>query len=475
MANRRNFLKSSGLLGLGTLLGARSHSHEMPGINSDTTRPLPSFGKVGHKQIFNMCGFAAPAMRTVRVGIIGIGNRGLAAVRRLSYIEGVDIKALCDLVPSKTRAGQKIAEAHGHKPDLYFAGEKDWENICNRDDIDLIYNCTTWEWHVPIAVYAMEHGQHVGLEVPAATSIEDCWKLVETSERTRRHCVILENCCYDFFELLTLSMVRQGVFGEVVHGEGAYIHNHMKGKFPTNEEFWKSERNYRNANIYPTHGLGPICQIMDINRGDKLEYLTTMATQDFAFGPAIERLSEDKPTLQKFVGKEFRGNMNNTLIKTHKGKTILIQYDTTTPRPYSRIHLVSGTEAIAQKWPSPERIALGFGDWLTSEEMKELYQKYEPAIIKKIGAVARQIGGHGGMDFMMDWRLIDCLRNGLPMDMDVYDAAVWSSIVPLSEWSIANRSNSIDVPDFTGGSWQTNKPVDISIKEGTTKIKEIKR
>lgn len=475
MTNRRKFLKSAGLLGLGTMVGPPSHSSDISEKFTDTYNTSPNHERRGRKQVFNMCGYRAPGISMVRVGIVGVGNRGLAAVRRLSYIEGVDIKALCDLVPDKTRAGQKIAKAQGHNPDLYFAGEEDWKNICNRDDIDLIYNCTTWEWHVPIAIYAMEHGQHVGLEVPAATSIEDCWRLVETSEKTRKHCVILENCCYDFFELLTLSMVRQGVFGEVVHGEGAYIHNHTKGKFPTSEQFWGGDRNFRNANIYPTHGLGPICQIMDVNRGDKLEYLTTMATHDFAFGPAVKKLAQENPALHKFVDNEFRGNMNNTLIKTHKGKTILIQYDTTTPRPYSRIHLVSGTKAIAQKWPSPERIAIGFSDWLEPDEMKAMYQKYEPAIMKKIGAVAREIGGHGGMDFMMDWRLIDCLRNGLPMDMDVYDAALWSSIIPLSEWSIANRSNSIDVPDFTNGSWKSNMPVDISLEGGNTKVKIIRK
>jgi hypothetical protein len=313
----------------------------------------------------------------------------------------------------------------------------------------------------------MEHGKHVATEIPAATTVEDCWKLVETSERTRRHCMMLENCCYDFFELLTLNMARQGFFGEVVHVEGAYIHDIYESFFDKSKRYdlWRLRENVRKGNLYPTHGLGPICQVLDINRGDKMDYLVSMSSNDFMLEARAKQVAKTDPTFQEFANKTFRGNMNTTTIRTQKGKTIMLQHDVTSPRPYSRIHLVSGTKATALKYPLPGRISTGH-DWISETEMKVLEEKYQPEIVKRIGELAKQVGGHGGMDFLMDWRLIDCLRNGLPLDQDVYDAASWSVIGPLSEKSVANRSNSIDIPDFTSGAWKTNTPVDISMKKG---------
>lgn len=282
--------------------------------------------------------------------------------------------------------------------------------------------------------------------------------------------MMLENCCYDFFELLTLNMARQGYFGEIVHAEGAYIHDLKFHNF--SKEYyagmWRLKQNAnRNGNLYPTHGLGPICQVMNINRGDKMEYLTSMQSADFMMGKEANRLASEDQSFIEFANKSYRGNMNTTTIKTYIGRTIMVQHDVTSPRPYSRIHLISGTEGMARKWPSPERIAKGHS-WLSSEELEKLYEEYTPEIVEKVGEMAKQVGGHGGMDFIMDWRLADCLRNGLPLDQDVYDAALWSSIAPLSEASVASRSDSIDVPDFTCGSWQSNTPVELTLKGGGT-------
>jgi len=315
----------------------------------------------------------------------------------------------------------------------------------------------------------MEAGKHAVSEVPIAITLEECWQLVETSERTKKHCMQLENCCYDFFELMTLNMARDGYFGEIIHGEGAYIHDLLELNFLKDtgyQEMWRLQENFRDGNLYPTHGLGPICQIMDINRGDQMDYLTSLSTKDFHMRAHAEKLAEDDSFFATYATKNYRGNMNTTVVKTKKGKSIMIQHDVTSPRPYSRIHLISGTKGMAQKWPT-EVISSGHSE-LKEEDMKVLQEKYTPEIVKKVGEMAKQIGGHGGMDFMMDWRLIDCLRNGLPLDQDVYDAALWSAITPLSEWSVANRSNSIDVPDFTAGSWQNNAPVDITLKGGGT-------
>ncbi|MEX0929515.1 MAG: Gfo/Idh/MocA family oxidoreductase, partial [Balneolales bacterium] len=423
-----------------------------------------------HRQNFNMAGYAAPRLDSVRVGIIGLGNRGSGAVRRLSRIEGVEIRGLCDLLPDRVDRARNALADTAHNPDGYSGSEDEYKKLCEREDIDLIYICTPWQWHTPQAVYAMEHEKHAATEIPAARTIEECWQLVETSERTRRHCMMLENVCYDSFEMLTLNMARQGFLGEIIHAEGAYIHDLMGNNFSSDnyQDMWRLKENAsRNGNLYPCHGLGSIAQAMNLNTGDKMDYLVSVSGDDFMMEDRARELAAGDDFWDPFVGQPYRGNMNTSTIRTHKGRTLMLQHDVSSPRPYSRIHLLSGTKGIAQKYPEPARIALSHHGWVSDEEFRELEEQYTPEITKKIGEMARQVGGHGGMDTIMDWRLIDCLRNGIPLDMNVYDAALWSSIAPLSEWSVANRSNSIDVPDFTSGSWETNKPaMDIALNKG---------
>ncbi|GAA5221671.1 Gfo/Idh/MocA family protein [Membranihabitans marinus] len=468
---RRDFLKVSGLTGLGLagtslVTGCATGKMKSSGKGDD----IVALAERKYTQQFNMCGYGAPALPVVRIGFIGMGSRGPAAAVRMSHLEGVEIKALCDVRPEKAIAAKERLKGTSHNPDLYTDGEDAWMEMCQRDDIDLIYITTPWDLHTPMAVYAMEQGKHTATEVPAATTLEECWQLVETSERTKKHCCILENCCYDFFELLTFNMARQGFFGEIVHGEGAYIHDIMDGYFSGKRyDHWRLKQNMnRRGNLYPTHGLGPVCQIMNVNRGDKMDYLTSTSTMDFMLADKVNEVAASDPEYKEFANHSFRGNMNTSVIKTAKGKTIMIQHDVTSPRPYSRIHMISGTKGIAQKWPTPGKIALGHEGWFTEEQMKEVEEKYTMELVTALGEMAKKVGGHGGMDFLMDWRLIDCLRNGLPLDHDVYDAASWSAIFPLSEWSVANRSAPIDVPDFTGGSWKTNAPVDKSLKNGVS-------
>ena len=470
-SNRRKFLQYSGLTGAGLAVANLIKGF---GITTDDNPDALVNGL--HKPDsthFNMCGYAAPKLDTVRIGFIGLGNRGPSAVDRMSHIEGTDIKALCDIRPEKVNAVKKSLEASAHKPEIYTGKEEEWKKLCERPDIDLVYVATPWSLHTPIAVYAMNHGKHVCVEVPAAKTIDQCWQLVETSERTRKHCMMLENCCYDFFELLTLNMARQGLFGEVVHGEGAYDHNLLLGNFSKEKYYkmWRLKENFRNGNLYPTHGLGPVAQVMDLNRGDRMDYLVAMQSNDFMMAQMANDLASKDDFYKPFANKKYRGNMNVTTIRTHKGRTIMLQHDVTSPNIYSRIYKISGTKGSALKYPLPGKFSFEGEDWLSPEEDKKLEDKYQPPIVKKIGEQAKQLGGHGGMDFLMDWRTIDCLRNGLPLDMDVYDAAAWSAVAPLSEWSVANRSNSINFPDFTSGSWKTNRPVDITLeKGGTTKV-----
>ncbi len=481
--NRRTFLKH---IGMGA--GVAATAPLLSSCNTTKDEEKVKFIRESAERVpamnFNMCGYAAPKLDKVRVGFVGIGDRGSGAVKRMTYIDGVEIVALCDVRQSAVDGAQKIlAEAGLPKAKEYVGSETEFKKLAADGICDLIYTATPWEWHVPVGIAAMEGGAHAALEVSAAKTMDECWQMVETSERTKKHCVILENCCYDFFELLTLNMVRQGVFGDLIHGEGAYIHDLDYWHFnkPKDEQMsdgayykmWRLRENTHQANVYPTHGLGPICQAMNINRGDKMDYLTAMISNDFTLKNRIEEKAKEDPFFEQFVGMEMRGNMDMQMIRTNKGRTILIQHDISSPRPYSRIHMLSGTKCFAQKWPL-EHIA--FGHNVADEaKRKELEEKYTPEIVRRVGEMAKQVGGHGGMDFIMDWRLIDCLRNGLPVDMDVYDAAAWSSIWPLSEWSIANGSKPIEIPDFTRGAWKTNKPVepDFSAGGGNTKVRNL--
>ena len=483
-SNRRDFLKTATFVGAGAMTGSLISGCTPKEAESNLAVILESVKK-SHSQKFNMSGYAAPALPLVKVGFIGVGDRGSGAVERLSYIEGVEIKALGDLRPAAVAGSQKYLAGIGRPAAQEFSGDDNiWKKLVELPDLDLIYICTPWIWHTQMAVYAMENGKHVVCEVPVARTIDEAWQLVETSEKTKKHCMMLENCCYDFFELLTLNMARQGMFGDIIHGEGAYIHNLLGMNFakPRDDRqadggytgMWRLKENAtRNGNLYPTHGLGPICQVMNINRGDRMEYLSSVSTNDFTMAPREKELVATDPFYSDWKDSKFRGNFNTTLIRTALGKSIMVQHDVSSEQPYSRIHLVKGTKGSAVKYPR-QLIALG-ESWLKEEEMVNIWAEHTPEIIKRVGEMARKVGGHGGMDFIMDWRMIDCLRNGLPLDQDVYDGAAWSSVSPLSEWSVANRSQSIDVPDFTGGSWKTNKPHGINLETGgNTLVLEVK-
>lgn len=469
---RRDFLKLSGLAGVGMISGILG-----PGqANGMNMNPFPQT----RQQRFNMHGYAAPKLETVRVGFIGVGSRGSGTLERFARVEGVDIKAVSDIVTERVSAGIGSVESYGHGPEAYSDSEDSWKKLCDREDIDLVIISTPWDLHTPMAVYAMEQGKHVGVEVPAAKTIDECWELVETSERTRKHCMMLANSAYGDFEITTLNMAREGFFGEIIHGEGGYIHDRVSqpdrwARDPENNNWfgfrpWRLDENAtRNGNLYPTHQLGPISHIMNINYGDQMDYLVSTSSDDFTMGPKMKEIAAQDEYFEQYVGKNFRGNMNISTIRTKKGRTIMLQHDISSPRPNVRFNLISGTKAVAQHYPLPARIATSHEGWLSQKEFDSLTEKYRPEISKKVGDIAKEIGGHGGVDTMLAWRFIDCLHNGIPLDMDVYDAAAWSCISPLSEWSVANRSNSIDVPDFTSGHWKTNKPgMDISLEKGGT-------
>lgn len=460
-ATRRNFLKQAGLTGLGIMGASVLKGNELEAACADLTyRPL--------SKPFNMAGFKAPPIEHVRVAVIGLGQRGPSHVRNLIRIEGVEVVALCDVVPSKAVSLQNwLVEKGEPEPQLFTEGPEDWKRMLELDHIDLVVLTTPWYMHAGQAVFAMEAGKHVASEVPAAGTLQECWQLVETSERTRRHMMMLENYSYQPFQLLTLNMAREGYFGEIVHGDCAYNANKMRNNFSKNmywDMWWLRQYASRKGNIYPTHGMGPVCQIMDINRGDTMDYLVSVESNDFQMAKRAEELAETDDFYKQFTGKDYRGNMNTTTIRTHGGRTIMVQHDATSERPGTHIHGIYGTVASCLEHPSPTRIAKGM-KWLTADQYKEVEEKYMPEIYKRVGVPARQ-SGHGGSDLVMLWHLIDALRTGNPLDQDVYDAALWSSVVPLSQWSVINRST-VEVPDFTRGNWKTNpRNMDIELSVG---------
>lgn len=411
----------------------------------------------------DVLGLRTEKLETVRVGFVGLGMRGPDAVERWTHLNGVDIVALCDVEKDNVDGCQEILRKAGrHEAAAYYGDTEVFKQLCERDDIDLVYICTDWIHHTPIAVYAMEHGKHAAIEVPSATSLDEIWQLIDTSERTRRHCIQLENCCYDFFELTTLTMAQQGVFGEVLHAEGAYLHN----LDPYWEEYWNNWRmdfnRLHRGDVYPTHGFGPVCQVLNIHRGDQLKTLVAMDTKAVN-GPAhIKEMTGETVT-------DFKNaDETTTMISTRNGATILLEHGVMTPRPYSRMYQVVGTKGYAGKYPLQQYCVLpgqlpgellpeGLTDMkneitFSGDRITPLQEAYRsPILTKDLEETAKEVGGHGGMDFIMDYRLVYCLHNGLPLDMDVYDLAEWDCVSELSAISLENGSMPVEIPDFTRG------------------------
>ena len=453
-SSRRSFLKTAA-----AGLAAIGFSDFKSFANDTISLPVPD--RMG-KSVMKL---TTEPLSKVRIGLIGLGMRGADTLERLMEVEGVEVTAICDVMPDRVEKCKKLVKDKGRKePACYSNGDYDWMNLCKRDDVDLVYSCTPWYLHTPACIYAMKQGKHAVTEVPAATTLEDCWDLVNTAETTQRNCMMLENCCYDFFELATLNMARQGVLGEIMYTECAYDHDLRWLKFDKEKGYYNMWRlqyaKNHTGNLYPTHGLGPVAQILGINQGDRMEYLTSMSTNQVGMSLyAKDKFGVDSPEARQHY---MLGDMNVTMVRTLNGKTIMIQHDTTSPRPYSRIHLISGTKGIAVKWPE-SRIALEpkAHEWLPKEDYDKIIKQYEHPLISSLGDKAKEVGGHGGMDFIMDYRLIYCLRKGFPLDQTVYDAAAWSSIVPLSEMSVKDRSRSVEIPDFTRGEWEKTEPLGI--------------
>lgn len=408
--------------------------------------------KLRHDNILNL---RHTPIQIVRVGIIGLGNRGIANLKRYLQLElhGVEITALADVSDTSVHKAQSILKENNRAKASSYVGIEAWKDLCQNSQVNLVMICTDWLTHCKMATYAMECGKHVALEVPAAITVDECWKLVHTAEKTSMHCTMLENCCYDPFALTTLNMVRQGLLGEMSHVEGAYIHD-LRPYYFKSEAEGGTHNNWtldyctkHTGNPYPTHGLGPISKVLDLNNQDYMVSLTSMSSCQQSLSQFAKQHYGEMTDEAKVAFK--MGDMNTTLIKTAKGKTIMLQYSVALPRPYNRSYTLCGTKGFIQKYPV-ETITLDPNGEspLSLSERNEILLKYEHPFVTEIGKPAKERGIDNTMNYMMDYRLIDCLQKGLPLDISLYEAVQWSCIAELSEKSVLLDGRPVRIPNF---------------------------
>lgn len=438
--SRRELLKAAGL--------ASAAFASLPEVGATLPPPPRPRGAS------SMLGVPFTRHRTVRIAIVGTGLRGRSVLREFLAVDGVEITALCDNVPEKAeRAARMVTDAGRPRPALYTDGDTAFEQLVLRDDIDIVYTATPWDWHVPVCLAAMRAGKHAATEVPAAHSIEDCWALVHESERSRKHCLMMENCCYDFNEMLVDRMVKEGAFGDVLYAEAAYIHDLRGILFEDKDEgLWRrTPHTNRDGNFYPTHGLGPVAWFLDVHGGDRFDYLVSMSTPEAGLTQWREaRVPRDNA---KWEETYRAGDINTSLVKTVRGKTVLLQHNVTLPTPYDRLNSVRGTKGVFKDYPARLYLEGQEGGHRFRPMDDAVKARYTHPLWQRIGDIARAKGGHGGMDYIMAYRLVETMREGLPPDFDVYDAAAWSAPWPLSEASLALSSAPVRFPDFTRGAW----------------------
>jgi len=461
--SRRNFLKIVGGLGVGALIvnaGRASNEKGFPARSSAARY---------------MGGFAAPKLKTVRCALIGVGARGKGHASQFAAIEGTEIVAICDLYEdlAANAASSCLEAGEGERHldiRLYHDNESSWRKMLREERPDAVIIATPWKSHAAMAIESMRLGAHAFVEVPLAVTNQELWAIVDTSETTGRHCMMMENVNYGREELLYLNMCRQGVIGELLHGEASYIHE-LRTQMNQVERGTGSWRTYhyaeRNGNLYPTHGLGPVAQYMNLGRGeDTFRRLVSYSSP----GRGRQTYAEENfPSDHIWKQLDFQGgDINTSIIKTELGRTIMVQWDETSPRPYTRHNLIQGTKGTLAGYPTRMALEGGVGgatedhhEWAREDQLQAIYEKYEHPLYKRLGKLAAQMGGHGGMDFIMRYRIIECLRLGLPLDQNLYEGCFWSSVGPLSEASVAQDGAPQEFPDFTRGQWMDTKPLDI--------------
>ncbi len=412
--------------------------------------------------------------KRIKIGVIGTGLRGQWVLWLAAKYPEIDIPAICDIDDDMIESALKILkDAQKPEPKVYKKGDEDFRNMVTNEELDGVYIATPWEWHAEMALAAMKAGKHVGTEVPAALTVDDCWDLVNTSEKTGKFCMIMENVCYRRDVMAVLNMVRQGLFGELLHCQGGYQHDlrHVKfndGKQPYgggvefgengySESKWRTNHSVnRNGDLYPTHGLGPVSTMLDINRGNRMVHLTSTATQSRGLHNYIVKLGGKEHPNAKVQFK--LGDIVTTVIKCANGQTIMLSHDTNSPRPYSLNFRVQGTKGIWMRDNDSIYIEGRSTEEHLWESEEEYMQEYDHPLWKRFENEASG-SGHGGMDFFILRAFVESIKKDVPPPIDVYDAVSMSVICPLSEESIANNSTSVEIPDFTRGKWKTNQPI----------------
>jgi predicted dehydrogenase len=463
-SNRRNFLKTLGVTGATLAAGGALKPQGLTAAQVEAAVASESMRRPGARY---MGGFAAPKLETVRWGAIGVGARGSGHVQQLAQIEGSQIVAISDLYEDWAKRSQTAVEKLGKKaPELYYGSPTKYLEMLARPELDAVVIATPWEDHAHMVIEAMKAGKHAFVEVPLAFTLKDLWDVVNTSEQTGKHCMMMENCNYSRDELMFLNLCRQGALGDLLHGEAAYLHE-LRGQMNEVDRGTGSWRTKyygpkNGGNLYPTHGLGPVAQYMSIARTDDLfERVVSFAT------PARGRTLYAKanfPPDQKWNQMKFEcGDMSTQIIKTWLGRTIMVQWSETDPRPYSRHNLITGTKGTLAGYPTRAAIEGrgNYEDWMSDKEFEKLQAEFDHPLWKRMGQLAVKMGGHGGMDFIMRSRMVECLRNGEPLDQNVYEGAFWSAVRPLSSKSEAEGGAPQVFPDFTRGDWKTTKPLGI--------------
>jgi Oxidoreductase family, NAD-binding Rossmann fold len=416
----------------------------------------------------------APPAVPVRLAFIGLGERGRNHLRQALYRDDVQVTALCDTDPLAITKANAILEKAGRKlPPVYTAGDEAFLSLLKRDDIDGVIIATPWEWHTPMAVATMKAGKYAGLEVSATVTLKESWELVDAFEKTGAPCMLLENVCYRRDVMAVLNMIRQGLFGEMTYAHCGYQHDLREVKFNNGQQVygggvefgpkamsearWRTQHSVdRNGDLYPTHGLGPVAQWLNINRGNRFTRLTSMATKPLGLHKyVVDKGGANHPNARV----NFKlGDVVTTMIQCANGENIMLIHDTNSPRPYSLGFRAQGTQGL---WMDDnDSIYLeGVSPKAHTAEPFQTYQdKYDHPQWKQHGTAAEN-AGHGGIDFFVLRAFIESVKQRVAPPIDVYDAAVWSAISPLSEQSIAGGSVPVEIPDFTRGKWQTNKPV----------------
>ncbi|MFD9881112.1 Gfo/Idh/MocA family protein [Streptomyces alboflavus] len=459
--SRRTVLRTAGIAGAGLGLGAfasgTAHAdapaEARAGAAAGTAQsPADAPARKGK----TMIGVPFEPRSTVRVGIIGLGNRGGSMIDLFLALPGVRVVALCDPVKDKTAAAaKKVVTAGQPAPATYTNGDHAYAKLCERGDLDFVYVATPWDTHFAMAKSAMLNGKHVGVECPVAMRLDELWALVDLSERTRRHCMQLENCCYGKNEMRVLRMAHAGKFGDLLHGAGAYNHDLRGLMFDPKyyEGPWRRLWHTRlRGDLYPNHGFGPVANYMDVNRGDRVTHISSFGTP--SLGLAEYRKEHMPPGDPSWKETYIGSDRTISLVQTAKGRVIRLEHDVSTPHPYSRINSLGGTRGVFEDYPEriyiePDHTNDEWGDFgkYAAEFDHWLWKEH-----------ANPPGGHGGMDYIMIFRLMQCMRLGLLPDFDVYDAATWTAPVPLSHASIKAKGAPQAIPDFTRGLWKKARP-----------------